>query len=601
MLLQNRTQLTMNVYYEEKIAVYEAEEAELKRRSRWYLCLKLLFFGGILGFSYLSYKDITIINIGMAVMCAILYIVLYIIDDKCLKQIDYIRRKQQVCKCELAYLRGDFTHFSNGEEYMDMHHEYAFDLDMFGENSLFHRINRTVTLQGSDILASKLKNVSIDKESIRARQVAVDELKGMTDWRIDFLAYPKMQCRLDEFAAYAEAERYDGMMLRTVLPYIVTGITCCVLLLGLFDVMPMRFFYLLFFLQLLIVQTVRRPMLRASEHLRKLYKEFSAYTALLGTIGEARFNSLILNGLSKKLFEDMPNSRQAFTELERLLNQHNMRNNELMNAVLNGVLLFDVFWIRKFARWSRTYLNSMERWVECIAEIDAYVSLATYAFNNPQNVQAVVLEGDTPLVFSAKGIYHPFLTRDIAVPNDFILQKHNVAIVTGANMAGKSTFLRTVGVSYVMACNGLPVCAEEFRITVVSLFSSMRTSDNLSDNISYFNAELIRLKQLLTHIKNHRFTLIILDEILKGTNSKDKLEGSVMFLHEIAQYNVSAIVATHDLELARIEESEGNIYKNYCFEIELSDDIRYSYKIKRGVVQNLNASYLLSKFLLEDS
>ena len=234
-----------------------------------------------------------------------------------------------------------------------------------------------------------------------------------------------------------------------------------------------------------------------------------------------------------------------------------------------------------------------------IAELDALVSLGDYTYNHPQNVQAQVLEEDSDIVVSTEGVYHPFLRSDKAVSNDFLLRKSNISIVTGANMAGKSTFLRTIGVSFVMACNGIPVCAKSFCFSVVSLFSSMRTADDLTKDISYFNAELLRLQQLVHYVKKQPFTLIILDEILKGTNSRDKLKGSVMFLEEISRCNVSVMVATHDLELSKLEDQHPDTYQNYCFEIELSDNVEYSYKIQRGVAKNLNASFLLSNILKE--
>ncbi len=587
-------------YYEEQINVYKAEEKILKGRSRWYLSLKLLSFGGLAWFVYASLMNSVATNIIAAIGCTMIYLTFYIIDSECLKKIDYIRRKQQVCRDEMGYLQGDFTPFDKGERYVDMKHEFAFDLDVFGEHSLYHRICRSVTSQGADMLASRLTDIAVEKSDILARQDAVDELKNMSEWRIDFLARPKMQCQLKQLADFAKNEKYNGVLLRTALPYIITGFTCAALILGILDWLPMEVFYMAFFVQLFIALSVRRPMKRASTHLTKLYKEFLGYMSLLDVIQQANFKSEVMRHATDNLFKQKPSSTEAFGELERLLNQYNMRNSELMNMLLNGVFLFDIFWIRRFARWSQRYLNYVDGWLDSIAEIDTYVSMATYTFNNPYNHQAEFLDEGSDIVLQANNIYHPFLTHDVAIPNDFTLTKGNVAIVTGANMAGKSTFLRTVGVSYVMACCGMPVCAERLQMSIVSLFSSMRTSDNLSDNISYFNAELIRLKSLLHHVKSHRFTLLILDEILKGTNSKDKLEGSVLFLNEITRFNISAIITTHDLELAKMEESDKDIYSNYCFEIAQTDDIHYSYKIKRGVVENLNASYLLRKFLLSE-
>ena len=166
-------------------------------------------------------------------------------------------------------------------------------------------------------------------------------------------------------------------------------------------------------------------------------------------------------------------------------------------------------------------------------------------------------------------------------------------------MAGKSTFLRSLGVNYILAMNGMPVFADSFRVSLFSLFSSMRTSDDLAHGISYFNAELLRLRQLIDHCRGHRHTLIILDEILKGTNSLDKLNGSRMFLEAISNLPVSGVIATHDLELSRMADDETGRFHNFCFEIRLSDEITYTYKITPGVARNQNATHLLKGILAD--
>ena len=183
------------------------------------------------------------------------------------------------------------------------------------------------------------------------------------------------------------------------------------------------------------------------------------------------------------------------------------------------------------------------------------------------------------------------------MPNDFCISDSHYYIVTGANMAGKSTFLRAIGVNYILAMCGMPVFAKRMRVSIFSLFSSMRTTDDLAHGISYFNAELLRLKQLISECKENRHTLIILDEILKGTNSADKLSGSRMFLESIAKLPVTGIIATHDLELSKMSTEHPNRFHNYCFEIELTDNVKYSYKITQGVARNQNATYLLTGIL----
>ena len=236
-----------------------------------------------------------------------------------------------------------------------------------------------------------------------------------------------------------------------------------------------------------------------------------------------------------------------------------------------------------------------EQWIDSVSRIDGIVSMATFRYNEPEAGEAVI-DDRRGVVYEARGLYHPFLGAK-AVRNDFTITDGNYYIVTGANMAGKSTFLRSIGVNYILAMNGLPVFADSLRVSRFSLFSSMRTTDDLAHGISYFNAELLRLKQLIAFCRKHQPTLIILDEILKGTNSLDKLNGSRLFLEYISHMDVSGIIATHDLKLSEMEQACPTRFHNYCFEIELGDKVTYSYKITPGVARNQNATFLLKGIL----
>ena len=221
--------------------------------------------------------------------------------------------------------------------------------------------------------------------------------------------------------------------------------------------------------------------------------------------------------------------------------------------------------------------------------------MATFRYNEPRGIDATIVD-EYKVVYDANDLYHPFL-GDKAVANDFNIQDGNYYIVTGANMAGKSTFLRSVGINYILALCGMPVFASDYRVSLFSLFSSMRTSDDLAHGISYFNAELLRLKQLIDTCRENSRTLIILDEILKGTNSADKLNGSRMFLEAMSKMPVTGIIATHDLELSKMADQYPQRFHNYCFEIELGASVTYSYKITPGVARNQNATFLLKEIL----
>lgn len=587
--------------YLDEIESLDSKEESLQKRSRLLLAGKIVFFACAIVFISIAASRGSWIYISLSIFCAILYVAAYTADSRCRVRIRHLEDLKASCRKEIGFLDGNLSCFENGSGFIDQSHEFSFDLDIFGENSLFQRMNRTVTEKGAAILAGMLTEPLKDKASIARRQEAVSELAGMFRWRLDFISGSHVKDGLEKLSDYIGNSRYSRFITSSVVPYLMTVITLACLVAGICG-FPATWagFGIMFMAQLLTASLAGRSTIRTSSDTDSLYKEYSAYLRLLELIHRAEFNSPDLAGLKQRLFSKGADCSAAFTGLSRILNLYDQRGGFVLYFILNGTVLYDIILIRLFIRWGQKYLPHIKTWLESIAGFDALVSLATYSFNNPRNVKAEI-SSDPDCVISAREICHPFIPPDRAVPNDFEIRKHKISIITGANMAGKSTFLRTIGVNYILACNGVPVFAASFRFSVSGLFSSMRTSDNLSKDISYFNAELSRLKQLIDYIKANDFTLIILDEILKGTNSRDKLKGSVMFLRFISGYNVSGIVATHDLELADMEKETPEIYSSWCFEIGLSDKIDYTYRISRGVARNLNASYLLSRMLEEEA
>ena len=583
--------------YEKKIADLRLKKNKLKRKSTFYLYSKLLSFAAIVSFLYVIYKDLSTLSISAVAFFLAIYIASRIKDNKCIHKINILKNMESVCKKEVCYLNGDFTPFNTGEDYINIQHEFSYDMDLFGTSSLFNRINRTITRDGRDKLAYKLTHLSQNKKEINSNQSSVNELNELFDWRIKFLANQPIENNFNLLSEHLLNNKKKNRLSNSIFPYISIALTIGFLISGIFGILSFYYFSGMFVFQLMIAGYVSRTSEKINTTTEKLHKKYSGYLAILNDINNVEFKSDVLYKLKNELFGEKANSLRSFKELSNILNLFDNRVNAIMYVLLNGTFMYDILLIRMFSKWQKKYLPFFRKWINCITEIDALVSLGTYAFNNPQNTPAEVLDESCENVIQSVNIYHPFLSNKKAVANSFTLKKSNIVIITGANMAGKSTFLRTIGITYILAVIGVPVCAESFKFSIVSLFSSMRTTDNLSKDISYFNAELIRLKQLIEHVKSHSFTLIILDEILKGTNSKDKLKGSVMFLNEISKYNISAIIATHDLELAKLEEQNNSVYLNYCFEIELSQKINYSYKIQKGVAQNLNASYLLANIL----
>lgn len=590
-----------------------AEIRQLKKNNKVYIASELMTFGlAIVSVVLSCVRDFA----GEWLMAALSMLAVYVVvrraDVKNSRRIDRRMRLRTVYEKELKYLSGDFSCFGGGSRYIDPSHAFTFDMDVFGHDSLFNRINRTVTTGGSDMLASWLGCLPEDKTVVERRREAVDELAAGEQWRVDFMAMGQGGAATDrgknksiDTAAIMRAVGDVGSM--NIAPkagqtwtLAVAGVAvCCFLLLVILSVagiVPAGVTALWGVVQMFVVIGLNSRSIRdISRAVEKLHANLHVYIRLIRHIGDAAFAAYELKELQAGLAQGDNGALKSFGELSKILDSLDRRGNFIGLILFNMFALSDYFLVRRFLKWQRLYMQSVTGWTDCVSRIDALVSMATFRYNEPEAAEAEVVEAGR-VVYEARGLYHPFLGEK-AVRNDFTINDGEYYIITGANMAGKSTFLRSVGVNYILAMNGMPVFADSLRVSVFNLFSSMRTSDDLSRGISYFNAELLRLKQLLDNCRRADRTLIILDEILKGTNSLDKLNGSRLFLQAVAELPVTGIIATHDLELSKMEDEYPGRFHNWCFEIELADNVTYTYKITPGVARNQNATFLLKGIL----
>ncbi|MBO5466579.1 MAG: DNA mismatch repair protein MutS, partial [Prevotella sp.] len=503
---------------------------------------------------------------------------------------------------------------ADGSEYADPKHPFTYDMDIFGRQSLFQRINRTVSSGGADRLAECLSNLSGDKDYIDCRREVIDRLAEMEAERAAFMAQgqrQKIETRQIQEALEGVAEmslsRFPLSPLSLVLAVMAIVALLTVVVLAFFGVVSGTMAMMWATMQLFVVMMLCLKSIKMiSKSANNLHKQMKQYVELIRLTREMvdKLTSQQVDKLFATNTHDSSNKLHAFDELRSILDALDRRGNVLGLMFTNMFLLSDYFLVRRFIKWKERYLDKVGEWIDEVSTMDALVSMATFAYNEPRSGRAEIVESDE-VVYEAKGLYHPFV-GDKAVRNDFNIVDNNYYIITGANMAGKSTFLRSIGINYILAQNGMPVFADSLRVSSYNLFTSMRTSDDLSSGISYFNAELLRLKQLIDSIKSSHPTfggtgesptLIILDEILKGTNSLDKLNGSRMFLEAMSAQPVSGIIATHDLELSKMADERPDRFHNYCFEIELSDNIIYTYKITPGVARNQNATFLLKNII----
>lgn len=607
--------------YQHSVDKYAAEVAALKRKNTGFITSELLLFGAMATclVCYFALDGDTHLWLCAAFLSLVAYFLVRHFDDKNKERIEHKTALMKVCQDEVKAMEGDFSSYEKGEAYLNPHHAYAFDLDIFGKDSLFNRICHTITTGGSDALAENLSRetpLSIDEIESR-RELQQDLAESAHQWRLEFFAlgeYGKINSSA-VVGAMAKVSQMSlpawfGSGLALVVGWLLMMGICASVVLAILGKVSVDFPLWWVMVQYMVVFAVCKSSLdKIDSNGGKLRHQLMAYSQVLRLISQRTFSSKLGKEMQEKLAEALP----SFSELEKILSGYDRRGNFLGLFFTDSFLLSDFFLVRRFLKWKNNYMAQMEEWVEIVSELDAMVSMADFRYNHHEATDARLLDASEtqlqagqksesygqPVVFEAKNLYHPFLGAK-AVKNDFCINDGNYYIVTGANMAGKSTFLRSLGVNYILAMAGMPVFADSMKISRFRLFSSMRTSDDLTHGISYFNAELLRLEQLVQFCKGDALrTLIILDEILKGTNSVDKLNGSRLFLESIAHLPVSGVIATHDLELSKMEnESDlGRRFHNYCFEIDLGLDVTYTYKIQRGVAKNQNATFLLKKLI----
>ena len=606
--------------YQHSVEKYAAEVAALKRKNNAFITSELLLFGAMATclVCYFALDGDTHLWLCAAFLSLVAYFLVRHFDDKNKERIEHKTALMQVCQDEVKAMEGDFSSYEKGEAYLNPHHAYAFDLDVFGKDSLYNRICHTITTGGSDAFAANLSRetpLSIDEIESR-RELQQDLAESAHQWRLEFFTLGELN-RMAQSQGLSSSSSHGKINSPAVVEAMAkvsqTTFPASVVL-AILGKVSVDFPLWWVMVQYMVVFAVCKSSLdKIDSNGGKLRHQLMAYSQVLRLISQRTFSSKLGKEMQEKLAEALP----SFSELEKILSGYDRRGNFLGLFFTDSFLLSDFFLVRRFLKWKNNYMAQMEEWVEIVSELDAMVSMADFRYNHPEATDAQMID-ERLVVFEAKNLYHPFLGAK-AVKNDFCIDDSNYYIVTGANMAGKSTFLRSLGINYILAMAGMPVFADTLRISRFRLFSSMRTSDDLTHGISYFNAELLRLEQLVQFCKGdaqkHKAnfasqgkssckgdslrTLIILDEILKGTNSVDKLNGSRLFLESIAHLPVSGVIATHDLELSKMENGseQGRRFHNYCFEIDLGLDVTYTYKIQRGVAKNQNATFLLKKLI----
>ncbi len=498
---------------------------------------------------------------------------------------------------ELMAFRHDFSVFNGAGEKRDPSYPFSYDLDIFGENSFFQQINRTVLPIGEQKLADMIQYPLTDKDAILGRQQAIMELAGKEEFCLRFrTAGMKVSSSTVSDINFTTSTADKGLVQNIFwnsAVWITPILYLVFVVLWLTDIVPGGLFlYLYLFTFALSLMPMKK--VKATWGLfDKRSKRLNAFAYLFMISEQENTESPLLMSLQRQLTQ-----HGKASEAIRKLSQQS-RNLDvgftLAMLILNPLFQWTTLYALKIERWMKNHGGDVETWFALLAEMDALISLGTFALNNPDYCYPEI--SDTHC-FRGEGLGHPLIPCERCVRNDIdISRKPFFMIVTGANMAGKSTYLRTMGINHVMASVGMPVCAERLVFIPGKLLTNLRTSDSLVNNESYFFAELKRLKMIIDRLESGEEGLfIILDEILKGTNSEDKQRGSLALMKRLVGLGGSGIIATHDLALGNMEKEFPQEIKNWHFDAVIDDEaLTFSYKLQEGIARNMNASFLMRK------
>jgi DNA mismatch repair ATPase MutS len=579
-------------FYQKHIETYSAEVSKLKKQLFSLSLFRICWFILITVLVYFTFSNLIIATtIGLFGLIIFLYaLVRY---TKLKKKQALKKALLQINSDELRILNGDFQFKPEGEEFQEAKHAYCLDIDLFGKGSFFQNIDRTATSSGRVHLAQELKANNISE--ITERQNAIKDLSSKTEWRQNFQATAgliKIESKTEDINNWLKSYQSKLPKFSKILALAFSGITFSILGLTIFNIIPQSLIGYWLFIGLIVSGIYVKSINHLAQKTGKIKDTFRQYASLLKAIESENFTSQLLINKQKEIKTPNNKASEIFQIFSKRLDALDNRNN-LIGAIFgNGYFLLDIKNAYSIEQWISENKDTVSKWFEVVAFFDAYNSFGNYTFNHQHFVFPEITEHKTGI--NAKDLGHPLLAEQKRVTSDLTITKDEFFIVTGANMAGKSTFLRTVSLHIVMANVGLPVCASNSIYSPTKLITSMRTTDNLTEDSSYFFSELTRLKFIVDAIKADSY-FIILDEILKGTNSKDKAEGSKKFVEKLVASNATGIIATHDLSLCQIEKDLAQV-KNYYFDAFIeNDELSFDYKFKKGICQNMNASFLLRK------
>lgn len=548
-----------------------------------------------------------IISILAAAISLILFFVLISIHRKLGREIHYCESLAFINKNEENCLNGKTSGNNEGSQFIEPSHPYTSDLDVFGKSSLYQYTCRAGTSGGRNVLASWLAEGAASDEILQ-RQEALREITSELDWRQDLQALTlgwdaagqgnKKHIKkenIQDLTAWLDETAIISNKVWLVPSMFILQAVALALLIASFVGFPLKYFVVAAILNAFVSSSFAKAIAsrrdKTSDHMRYL----KGYASLLGAIEKKEFASVRLKQLKDMIHTSAVPASKQIEKLSSLLYNLDATRNPYFYPIGNFIFLWDIFWSWRLEGWKEQNRSKVGLWFEAVYEVEALSSLAAMAYLNPEWHYPLI----SPAAFAlnTSSMAHPLIDRKKRVENAIEIDGiGKTFVITGSNMSGKSTFLRTLGVNAVLALTGAPVCAARFEISVMQLYTSMRTHDSLEENTSSFYAELKRLRGLLDILESgtQQPVMYLLDEILKGTNSIDRHKGAKALIRQLGHCNASGFISTHDLELGKVAEARPEQVSNYSFNSFFEEGrLFFDYKLTRGICNSFNAAELM--------
>ena len=581
-------------FYTGRLDIVSKAHENIVRKRQWITLLRFLSFISAAILLVLFIRG-NIESYLPAIFSFIAFVIVVRIDVNLLEKKRFISKQLFTIENEIGVLQNLENKFDNGSDFAS-DENYTDDLDVFGRYSIFHLINRCSTHHGLLLLAERLKQPYTQKSVIENYQEAVKNYSSQPIAREHVIAaglvMEENSGTLDDVSGWMQTEqKFEGKMMPQVLRFLLPIINFATAWYWLSEGN-----YLPFILSVIVTWIYLGS---SSAYIHKQHQLIGKKNDILNQYAGILFHfSHIEPSSSHYLHQLKEQSSVAFAEIKKLSKLSELfdqRLNMLVFILLNTFFLYDIQVIIRLEKWKTKNRHAFPGWLKAVADIEYLNSLSAFSFNNP-DFSFPQLTEDSKTILAVQ-LSHPLIAPSERVYNDFVLGKNEkLMLITGSNMSGKSTFLRSIGINVLLAQCGAPVCAQSFQLMPVRMLTCIRITDSLHEHTSYFMAELKKLQQIIHALREDIFSLVLIDEILRGTNSDDKHHGSQKYIEQLISFPCLSLFATHDVQLGQLEQTYPGLVGNYCFESTIQDnEIYFDYKLHKGVSKNRNASFLMKK------